>query len=117
MPKHYATGKSANAVFICDRSGKKYPRSKMVREPGTGLFVHWAESDGPYNAVDHPQNYPPKDITEAVAVRWARPDRNEVANDDTLIADSDGNILIFGASAGYNDITLFGTSAQGSPTV
>jgi len=112
MSGQFAKGK--NAVFICDRSGRKYLMSKMVREPGTGHFVHWAESDGNWNSVDHPQNYPPRELTEAIALRWARPSRNEVVNDDTLLADNEGNILTFGTSL---EITLFATSAQGSPTV
>ncbi len=27
-------------------------------EPGTGLFVHFLESDGQYSLVNHPQNRP-----------------------------------------------------------
>lgn len=32
--------------FICQRSGFKYPISESVREPSTGLLVHYSESDG-----------------------------------------------------------------------
>lgn len=94
MSNVFAKGKIALA--ICDRSGFAYPYREMVKEPGTGLLVHWTESDGPYNIVDHPQNYPPKDLVDAVALRWARPDRDEHANNDFLLADNDGKILVFG---------------------
>ena len=33
----------------------KYRLSEAVFEPGTGYLVHYSESDGKYNAVDHPQ--------------------------------------------------------------
>lgn len=93
MSNVFAKGK--RALAICDRSGMAYPYREMIREPGTGLIVHWSESDGRYNAVDHPQNFPPRDLADAIALRWARPDRDEVAADRTLIADNDGNILVF----------------------
>jgi len=71
----WASGKHARA--ICDRSGFEYSYREMVREPGTRLLVHWSESDGPYNRVDHPQNHPPHDLTDDIALRDARPDRDE----------------------------------------
>jgi len=42
---------------ISDRSGMRFPLKEMLREPGTGYWIHKSESDGIYNAVDHPQNH------------------------------------------------------------
>jgi hypothetical protein len=58
----FASGK--NALAICERSGFTFPWSEMIFEPGTGHFVHQSESDGKYNAVGHPQNFPPKDMAD-----------------------------------------------------
>jgi hypothetical protein len=44
--------------FICDRTGFKFPLDEAVTEPGTGLLVHFLESDGEYSLVNHPQNRP-----------------------------------------------------------
>ena len=47
---------------VSDRSGFVYPRNEMIKEPGTGYWIHRSESDGRFNAVDHPQNNPTKYI-------------------------------------------------------
>lgn len=44
---------------ICERSGFKIRLKDAAREPGTGYIVHKKESDGRYNVVTHPRNYPP----------------------------------------------------------
>jgi hypothetical protein len=58
MSNRYSKGR--HAVFICDRSGFKYPYKEGVIEPGTGFFVHYTENDGKYSLVSHPQNNPRK---------------------------------------------------------
>ena len=68
----FASGK--HSVAICDRSGFKYPYSEIVSEPGTNLRVHYTESDGMWNMVDHPQNYSPKNNRERIGLRFPRPD-------------------------------------------
>lgn len=67
------------AKAVCDRSGFTYPLREMVIEEGTGLLVHISESDGKYNRVTHPQNFPPKDIDEQIGLDIARPARDETA--------------------------------------
>lgn len=47
----------SNAWFISDRSGFRYPYSESISEPGTGWRIHYSESDGEYNLVDHPLNH------------------------------------------------------------
>ena len=69
--------KGVHAKAICDRSGKKYPYKEMVLEPGTKLLVHYTETDGKWNSVDHAQNYPPVKKTESVGLKNPRPDRVE----------------------------------------
>lgn len=71
--------KRKHAFAICDRSGFKYPYNQMVHEPGTGLFVHWTESDGKWNLVDNPRNKigVEQRSHEEIALRWASPDRKE----------------------------------------
>lgn len=49
---------NTKASAISDRSGFRFPMDEMVVEPGTGYLVHKSESDGMYNLVDHPVNYP-----------------------------------------------------------
>jgi hypothetical protein len=49
------TKRKTKAWAISDRSGLKFHLNEMIYEPGTGVFLHKSESDGMYNAVDHPQ--------------------------------------------------------------
>ena len=96
MGRKYGKGKYARA--ICDRSGFEYPYSEMVVEPGTGLFVHKSESDGRWNAVDHAQNFSPRNLADGAPLRNSRPDPGT----DRLIflADSEGAILTDGRGNG-----------------
>ena len=68
----YAKGKYA--IGICHRSGFKYPLNELKFEPGTNHFVHWSENDGEYSLVTHPQNFPPEDKVERIALRWTSPE-------------------------------------------
>lgn len=71
---NWSTGK--NAIAICQRSGLRFPYKEMVFEPGTGLFVHYTESDGMYNRVDHPQLHI-KGVSDKIALENPRPDIND----------------------------------------
>jgi len=91
MTKKYASLKRARG--ICDRSGFEYPLKDLVVEPGTGYLVHRSLSDGRYNAVTHPQNLPPKNLTDAIAVKNPRPDRVEPTPDSNGNAPEEGTVL------------------------
>lgn len=84
--------KGRKALAICDRTGFQHRMKDMVIEPGTGLLVYKTWSDGKWNRVDHPQNFPPAG-GESIGIKNARPDRVEptgefiiTANDEYLIA-------------------------------
>ena len=72
--------RNSNAWAISDRSGMKFPMREMIKEPGTGFFIHKSESDGKYNAVDHPQanlsKYLRNKVGDPFPVLDAHPDRN-----------------------------------------
>lgn len=91
----FAKGKNARA--ICDRSGFEYPMSDMVIEPGTNYLVHKSESDGRWNIIDHPQNYPPTKLGDAIAIENPRVDRKF----ENFFNNSQGEILQM--SDPYND--------------
>jgi hypothetical protein len=83
-----ATGK--NAWAICERSGFRFPYKEMIFEPGTGLFVHYSESDGKFNRVDHPQNHI-KGVSDNIALKNPRPDTDI---SQTYLVDEDGNYIL-----------------------
>ena len=87
--RRYASGKKSFGV--CDRTGFKVPYKKLVKEPGTGILVDRSWSDGIWNRVDHPQNFP-ADVGESIGLRNPRPDFVD-ANTEFLI-DEDGNIVL-----------------------
>lgn len=90
MKRKWARGKKA--FGICDRSGFKVPYHRLVKEPGTGLMVDRSWSDGRWNIVDHPQNFP-ADAGEAIALQNPRPDIIHEKPD--YLVDESGN-FIFG---------------------
>lgn len=69
----------------------KFPINEMIREPGTNVFIHKSESDGMYNAVDHPQANIQKyaRFGDPFPVFDAHPDISHVV--DTLLTDEFGN--------------------------
>lgn len=69
MAKRYASGK--HAVAICQRSAKKIPYRRLVKEPGTGFLVDKRWSDGKWNLVDHPRNFLPKDLSDATGLKYS----------------------------------------------
>lgn len=85
--KKFSSGKYAKA--ICDRTGIEHPLREMIKEPGTGYFVHRSVSDGAYNAVDHPQNFS-FEGSDAIGLKETRTDREEPS---VLKKDSNGNIV------------------------
>lgn len=85
--RKYASGKKARA--ICDRSGFEHAYKDMVVEPGTGLLVYNKWSDGKWNKVDHPQNFP-ADVGEAIGLKNPRTD---VPEPQILLTDSSGNVI------------------------
>lgn len=87
----YSKGKKARA--ICDRSGFEHAYKDMVVEPGTGLLVYKRWSDGRWNKVDHPQNFP-ADVGEAVGLKNPRPDTP--SNLVEFLRDEDGDIIVGG---------------------
>lgn len=87
--RKYAQGKKALA--ICDRTGFEHKMKDMVVEPGTNLLVYKYWSDGRYNIVDHPQNFPP-DTAEAINLKNPRPDtRKDFMN--FVVGDNDQLVL------------------------
>jgi hypothetical protein len=83
---------SKNALRICQRSGLKYPYNEVIREPGTGLWVHYSESDGAYNRIQHPQLHI-KGVSDKIGLRNPLPD---VDDSISYITDENGNYLIGG---------------------
>lgn len=88
--RKYASGKMA--FVICDRTGFKVPYRNSVVEPGTGLRVDKRWSDGMWNIVDHPQNFP-ADVGEAINLENPRMDVPEV-QPPFLAADEDGVLIL-----------------------
>ena len=68
----YAKGK--NAIGICHRSGFKVPYKELRFERGTNYLVHRSENDEDWSLVAHPQNFPPEDKIERIALKWSFPD-------------------------------------------
>jgi len=86
--------RGANAWFISDRSGMRFKLKDAVKEPGTGYLIHRSESDGRYNAVDHPQanlHKYSRPYGDPFPLADTRPDQSWVL--DLYLTDEDGNNL------------------------
>lgn len=105
----YATGRWAKA--ICDRCGWKKPWGSLTTEPGTGWKVCHECNDGMYSFVAHPQNYPANG-TDAIALRWARPDQNAAITQPYYLATEDGYVIVWD----QDYIIQTGTSAASGVT-
>lgn len=81
----FARGKWANS--ICDRCSFQFKFLDMVTEPGTLLRVCHECNDGRWSMVDHPQNHPPKKLTDAVGLRDPRPKQNLVIDEYAMAQD------------------------------
>lgn len=89
------------AWSVSDRSGKRFPYREMLYEPGTNQWVHISESDGEYNAVDHPQGrikIPRADAMQLETVRGynGRPTQ-------PILLDDEGNELTFNLLFGVEE--------------
>jgi len=63
----FAIGK--HALSLCQRCGFQFKYLSMKTERGTLLRVCQECDDGVYNRVDHPQNHPPKKLTDAIGLK------------------------------------------------
>jgi hypothetical protein len=63
----------------------------MVVEPGTGLLVHRSQTDGKWNIVDHPQNFP-ADVGEAIGLENPRTDVTDP--EPNFLLDNLGNLIL-----------------------
>ncbi len=88
--------RNSNAWAISDRSGMRFPMREMIYEPGTHIFIHKSESDGSYNAVDHPQANIQKyaRFGDPFPVLDAHPDINWVL--DLFLIDQNGDYVLDG---------------------
>ncbi len=89
---------NSRARAISDRSGFRFPMHEMVVEPGTGYLVHFSESDGKWNFVDHPQAHINEYATfgDPYPVADARPDLQWAATTSTYLTDENGNQIFQG---------------------
>lgn len=90
-----------SAKFISDRSGLKFDMSGAIMEPGTNIMIHKTETDGKYNAVQHPQanlnRYFPR-FDDPKPLKDTSPDDNHAITqntlDDNAVYDTDGNRIL-----------------------
>jgi NAD-dependent SIR2 family protein deacetylase len=66
-----------HSKFICDRCGWKFPFLTACLEEGTQLRVCTECYDGMWDRVLHPQNHPPRDLSDDLALPWSRNDTTE----------------------------------------
>lgn len=93
MPRSFASGK--NAIKICMRSGFKYPYNEIIEEPGTGLWVHYSESDGMYNRVTHPQLHI-KGVSDKIGLEKPNPDNKNAVTVNYLTDENGDYITVLG---------------------
>jgi hypothetical protein len=87
----YAKGKYAKG--LCDRCGWKYDYLALKVESGTGIKVCDECNDGMWNRVDHPLNFPPKNLIDNIAIRDPNPDRSIEEETTFWLYDQDGNLI------------------------
>lgn len=88
--KRYSRGRRARSV--CDRGGHEFPYRYLVIEPGTGLRVDRRWSDGRWNSVDHPQNFPPRHLNDEAPLRY--PTSEDLPCTLEELTDENGAILV-----------------------
>ncbi len=93
--KDYRSKKGSRAWFISDRSGMRYPMSESLKEPGTNYLIHYSESDGIYNYVDHPQAHIDRyaSFGDPFPVENARPDVDWASQVNIDLQDQNGNFV------------------------
>lgn len=82
----YASGK--HAIAQCDRCGWKQKWTRLALEPGTGWRVCQECNDKNFSFVAHPQNFPATNLTDAVALRWARPETHAYSQETYFLLGS-----------------------------
>jgi hypothetical protein len=92
MAKSFASGKRSKG--LCDRCGFKFPYRKLKMEPGTNLMVDAECYDGRWNRVDHPQNFPPRDLIDAQGLRNPRTDRPIAEELPDYLLDHNGELIL-----------------------
>ena len=81
---------------ISQRSGFKFPRNEMLREPLTGLLIHKSESDG-YFEIEERYRRSRLDFNDPIPLDIIRPDISWVVDmylqdeDDNYVTDERGN--------------------------
>lgn len=66
-------GGESNAIACCMRCGFSYKWETIKREQ-SGLRVCEDCYDGKYQAINHPQNFPPTNIGPDSVLPWTNPD-------------------------------------------
>lgn len=83
--------------YRCSRTGQRYSASQMTYEPGTGYLVARHQSDGMYNEVDHPRNFPRAPIgPEAQPGYFREQTEGPRLVAATVLGDFDGNVMLLG---------------------
>lgn len=85
MGRKFASGKHGKS--ISDRSGQTFPYKEMIKEPGTGLWIHKSETDGKWNRVDHPRNFI-KVKSDPQALRYPHPEQPFADNAGLILIDT-----------------------------
>lgn len=88
----YARGKYSKG--LCDRCGWKYDYLDLKVEAGTGIKVCDECNDGRWNRVDHPQNKPPTNLIDNIALKDPNPDRPIEEELAFWLYDQDGNLVV-----------------------
>ena len=88
----------SNAKARSDRSGVVHPLDEMVIEPGTGWLVHYSESDGEWNLVDHPLNHIQRYVEygDPFPVDQARPEQDFTDANPLSLVDFNGLLILTG---------------------
>lgn len=72
----FASGK--HALGLCERCSFKYKLHDLTHEAGTHLLVCGECNDGMWNRVDHPQNHPPKKLSDPQGLKHPSPQPNPI---------------------------------------
>lgn len=90
---NFAQGKRAWA--ISQRSGLRFPYNEMIKEEGTGYFIHRSESDGEYNAVTHPQQRLKTPKPDKQSLPYVSGDYGYLESATSFLTDESGDMIVF----------------------
>ncbi len=76
--------------FISQRSGMKFDRKGLIKEPLTGLLIHRSESDG-YYELEERHRRRQLQFNDPIPLAITRPDRDWTV--DLYLEDSLGNFI------------------------